>query len=603
MENDLTKNSFESSLYWCPVDNENKNNKKKRNGYSTSKVNSNISSKLESNINIIEKTIFNIKRNSDKIVPPGLAIPNHHHSKVVYEDFDNVPEEILEDIKNYNEIRFEEYQHKMTERKTMQKGNKRISSPYRIQKSDHSHHHDPSEKMISMSPYIITDNKNIIEDTSCIVGNCNTTININRMNHPDENSVDYSVDIKYFTNKKIPDREEINQTNTISNENMEKMKCIVSINNELDESKRFENNKNLDEITPSKHIENMNENLNEEVISTKEPTKNQEIHPKKEISINGNEVDQKDEILFKEIVSEEPKDADTEDSLKESPSNEIKLIENYAEQDYHKEVDNFQSWLQKKNENEHKKKSAKNKKGGLNTPKGNNHKLMSDYKNNIHNEPIINKKEMTKERKEKNDKAYNDWLNEKLSKEKEKKIQDKNKKMEQLEKEKKDIEMKNKMDQRRNEKLDEWFNTKKEQEKNKKKLEEKHKKEEELKKEKQKQMENDNFKAWCQKKDQEKRNLKGKNLEVKFHVAEHTEAWVDPNAPPKENPPIVRDASQTTSLQSSRLCLYKSKSKIRNKGKGLLSATSMSDYNPLPLFLILLLLLYKHNLLLCKDVV
>jgi len=202
---------------------------------------------------------------------------------------------------------------------------------------------------------------------------------------------------------------------------------------------------------------------------------------------------------------------------------------------------------------------------------------MSDYKNNIHNEPIINKKEMTKERKEKNDKAYNDWLNEKLSKEKEKKIQDKNKKMEQLEKEKKDIEMKNKMDQRRNEKLDEWFNTKKEQEKNKKKLEEKHKKEEELKKEKQKQMENDNFKAWCQKKDQEKRNLKGKNLEVKFHVAEHTEAWVDPNAPPKENPPIVRDASQTTSLQSSRLCLYKSKSKIRNKGKGLLSATSMSD--------------------------
>lgn len=771
--NDITQNSFESSLYWSPMKRENKKKndklKYKENPTPKIKMKSVISSErqLLTNINDIEKTIFNIRndsiKNENKFNKASM-IPGEQSKVVCCEDFSSVPQEILEDIKNYNELRLEEYQQKMTERKMKQKANKRVSS---LQNSPNSNSFpiNPSKKMICMSPFIknkvrksnnekkldqrqddphknhknisllSSENmcKNILKhnskenniDRNEIIDNNNMDKNYNNINknkscnnynttdttfededkvssnnesngiahekndnnqfnnnivdisydkenieQRNEDLLDYSVDIISFTNKKLSDNnsniKEKNQTNdTIVLENLDNSTIDSKLSNEINRKSNITINTDTglnEPIKPSKELVNNNKDLSAIIKSSKEVIKNNEkvfetIKSTKEL-INNNRESNKDiipikeqtdsniqlnedikvtksneenkkklnedikpvefkdnnEELNKDIISTkecedknekleisdkkfesnhdvETSEEETDYDYTKTSENDIKLLEAYAEQDYQKEIDNFQFWLQKKNEIDQKKKLElqKNKNYLSSMLQANNcdsshltkvNHLMSNSETDFHDTHIIKIEGKTKERKEKNEKAYKDWLNDKISQEKEKKIKAMSKKIKQLEKEKEEIKLKDKIEERKKEKLKEWMKEKKEQEKNKKKEEEKLEKEEKLKKIKKKQKDDENFREWCHKKEQEKKKLKGKNLEEKFHIAMHTKEWIDPNAPEEEISPIVPASSQPESIQNSKNSLYKGhslyKSKSRCKSKGLFSTLSMS---------------------------
>ncbi|ORX77603.1 hypothetical protein BCR32DRAFT_247822 [Anaeromyces robustus] len=555
--------------------------------------------RIVTNIDEIEKTIFNIRKDSIKNgnllnenKPISIQNQQHHYQQqqqqqqdkqpkiVCYHDFSTVPQEILDDIKNYNDLKFEEYNHKINERKIKQNTNKKIIHKMKDSNENSNLLFDPTKEFIYLSPF--------------------TKSKINGKRNYDSSMIEKSTNIKTKTSSSLPTTSNPNienDNNKLSNENYDfendnQKENINNYNNSKSDlnlmNNNIENNNNnfsferknpkyiedLNEIKPilenNTDVKNRNNINNTEKISNsnyydekinKVKNSNQDIP----INLNSEEKSNEDNLLKTQstgnsndaimmnnvmvensiIVSENNnKKSYIDKELIENNMNqrnkeeEIKLLENYAELDYQKEIENYQSWLHKKNQLKIKEKQLKNMKhkdnektlilSPNNNNNNNNNNSYNTIKKNYHqNGSIIKITGKTKERKEKNEKAYNNWLNAKIAQEKEKKILAMSNKIKQLENEKSDIIQKGIKEKRKIEKLNEWMKTKKLEEIKKRKEKEKEEKEKILIKEKQKQLDKDNFEAWCQKKKQEKQKYKGKSFQEIHHIVNHSKEWID----------------------------------------------------------------------------
>lgn len=572
-----------SSIYWEEenkkrvVKKKNKETKKKfeKKNIKTKLANKRSKKKyMSNNIDEIEKAIFNIRNdsvNDDKIL--NLPHKNDTLSKVVRcNDLSSVPSEILDDIKNYNDLRLEEFQHKMTDRKSKQKANKRVSA---IQDTVDTDPHSFYSLKQGTSPIV----KSKFGENN--YGDNLDFYSVNEFNKKEIDIINGEKITNNNTKKESKNYEsEYTDNSIVSNDFTEEN--TDSIVMEANHKKELLNGSNYH----SEHDEYSEDKSNiykESDISSTNKMIDENRDDSKILNIN----------QYHSLVSSTPLDKEEEETLSYIDDNknryEIRLLENYAEQDYQKRVNNFQEWLQKKEKDRKKKlKSTKTKRNGKNysssiksptTPYETfQDKISYDMSSPIHT--TINTKK-TKERQEKNEEVYKNWLNNKISQEKEKKNMAMSEKLQKLENEKKEILEKSIKEKKNKEKLDEWMKMKNEEEQKKKKEMETTLKEKELLKEQKKQMDEENFKAWCQKKEHEKHKHQGKNHQEIQQIAIREKEWIDPNAPEE----IPSDVIQSNSTKSSKNSLYKERSisksksinKSKSKSKGLYSTVSMID--------------------------
>ncbi|ORX57192.1 hypothetical protein BCR36DRAFT_409512 [Piromyces finnis] len=509
----------------------------------------------------------------------------------------NIYEKAFIDGKSFNSSEREEYQNKGFLIQNNLDHSSTNSSKELIN-SINKFKNKSNEEGILMEPSNDNDlNENLKLSNEIEQNNTKINQNTNSINESME-SIKEDMENNIEINKAMKSVKELTENTIELNENYLKEEEEPSIK-ELTVCKDHSSEINSDitsneEITISSNISTNFKRDNEKIVSIYDKDKIERI--RKDVSL----IQPPPQMEYKEQESKTYDTMDYQEYFSDSNPNDthkydhcnIKLLENYAEQDYQKEIANFQLWLQKKNQIEHEKKleliKSRNELLFLTTQTSHNnyrilqssekhHKLVSkDNENYSHCSKDT--EEAIKKRKEKNEKAYNDWLKDKLVQEKEKNIQALDMKMKQIERDKEELAMKEKIEKRKKERLKEWMNNKIELEKKKKRMEEKQEKAKELREEKQKQMDANKFKEWCQRKEQEKKKFKGKDLKEKFHVVNHHNEWIDPKNVPAstdETSSSKPQLSQSESVYCSKSDLYKGHN--LGKSKGFLSSVSMSN--------------------------